>query len=119
MVTVFSSPTAMPSTAAEPADASLRLADQPEITTALSQGGEPIVAKVLGAVCDFCAVAMNKTVGRRDGVAAVYVDLDAKTLSIVMEPGETMPDEEIHKLVKKAGYKVDAIVRGPAVTTGS
>ncbi len=97
---------------------SLQLANTPELTQALTDGGEPIVAKVLGAVCDFCAKAMNKTFGKRDDVAAVYVDLDAKTLNLVMAPGAMMDDETLRKLVKKAGYKVDSIARGDVLTNG-
>lgn len=94
------------------------LASQPELAAALAAGGEPIVAKVLGAVCDFCATAMNKTFGKRDDVAAVYVDLDAKTLNLVLKPDASMDDETLRKAVKKSGYKVDSIARGNAVTTG-
>ena len=93
-------------------DSALILANQPELAAALAAGGEPIVAKVLGAVCDFCAKAMNKTFGKRDDVAAVYVDLDAKTLNLVMKPGATMTDKALRKAVKKSGYKVDTIARG-------
>lgn len=96
-------------------DHGLLLADQAEIRSALNAGGEPIVAKVLGAVCDFCAKAMNKSFGKRDEVAAVYVDLDLKTLSVVLKPGASMSDETVKKIVKKAGYKVDKIARGNAV----
>lgn len=96
-------------------DAALMLAEQPELAAALAAGGEPIVAKVLGAVCDFCAKAMNKTFGKRDDVAAVYVDLDAKTLNLVLKPGATMTDKALQKSVKKSGYKVDTIARGPSV----
>lgn len=96
----------------------LKLANQPELAAALAAGGEPIVAKVLGAVCDFCATAMNKTFGKRDDVAAVYVDLDAKTLNIVLKPNASMDDKTLRKAVKKSGYKVDSIARGRAVTIG-
>ena len=96
----------------------LLLADQPELAAAVANGGEPIVAKVLGAVCDFCATAMNKTLGKRDEVAAVYVDLDSKTLNLVLEPGATMDDETLRKAVKRSGYKVDGIARG-ATLSGS
>ncbi|WP_427449821.1 heavy-metal-associated domain-containing protein [Litorimonas sp. WD9-15] len=99
-------------------EGSLRLADQAELTAAIAAGGEPIVAKVLGAVCDFCAKAMNKTFGKRDDVAAVYVDLDAKTLNLVLKPGATMTDEALRKAVKKSGYKVDSIARGAATISG-
>lgn len=93
----------------------LMLADQPELQAALDAGGEPIVASVLGAVCDFCATAMNKTFGKRDDVAAVYVDLDAKTLNLVLREGAAMDDETLRDVVKKSGYMVDSIARGAAV----
>ena len=98
-------------------ESALRLSDQPELAAALAAGGEPVVAKVLGAVCDFCAKAMNKTFGKRDDVAAVYVDLDAKTLNLVMKPGATMSDKALRKAVKKSGYKVDTIARGTGTLT--
>lgn len=93
----------------------LSLATTPELQAALEAGGQPIVAKVLGAVCDFCAMAMNKTFGKRDDVAATYVDLDAKTLSLVLKPGAELDDETLRKIVKKAGYQVDVIDRNPAL----
>lgn len=91
----------------------------PEIETALSAGGEPAVVDVLGVVCDFCAKAMNKTFGKRDEVAAVYVDLDSKTLNLVFKPSMTLADEVIHSLVKKAGYKAASIRRGDAALKGT
>jgi hypothetical protein len=78
------------SAAPQSAEPLLTLADRPDLSAALSAGGEPVVASVLGAVCDFCAMAMNKTFGKRDEVAAVYVDLDAKTLNLVLKPNATM-----------------------------
>lgn len=96
----------------------LILANQADLTAAVAAGGEPIVAKVLGAVCDFCAKAMNKTFGKRDDVAAVYVDLDAKTLNLVLKPGATMTDDDLRKAVKRSGYKVDTIARGSATIAG-
>jgi len=98
-------------------DAELKLADQPELAAALAAGGEPVVAKVLGAVCDFCAKAMNKTFGKRKDVAAVYVDLDAKTLNLVLKPGAEMSDKTLRKAVKKSGYKVDTVARGSVTIT--
>lgn len=97
--------------------AGLSLATTPELQAALEAGGQPIVAKVLGAVCDFCAMAMNKTFGKRDEVAATHVDLDAKTLSLVLKPGAELDDETLRKVVKKAGYQVDVIDRDPALPT--
>lgn len=88
-----------------------RLSHTAEIDAAIAAGGTPVVVEVLGAVCDFCAKAMNKSFGRRDDVAAVYVDLDEKTLNLVLAPGASMDDDEIRKVVKKSGYKAKDIFR--------
>lgn len=82
-----------------------------KVTAALAAGGAPVVVDVLGVVCDFCATAMNKTFGKRDEVAAVYVDLDKKTLSLVIGEGAALSDKQIEKLAKKAGYRIAAIRR--------
>lgn len=82
-----------------------------DVAAALAAGGAPIVVDVLGVVCDFCATAMNKIFGKRDEVAAVYVDLDKKTLSLVINDGEALTDKQIEKLAKKAGYRIAAIRR--------
>ena len=82
-----------------------------EVAAALAAGGAPVVVDVLGVVCDFCATAMNKIFGKRAEVAAVYVDLDKKTLSLVIGEGEALTDEQIEKLAKKAGYRIAAIRR--------
>ncbi len=86
-----------------------------EVRAAVAGGGDLIVADVLGVVCDFCATAMNKTFGKREEVAAVYVDLDRKTLNLVVKPGATLDDEMIKKLVKKSGYKLKDVRRGVAI----
>lgn len=82
-----------------------------DVAAALAAGGAPVVVDVLGVVCDFCATAMNKIFGKRDEVAAVYVDLDKKTLSLVIGEGEALSDKQIEKLAKKAGYRIAAIRR--------
>ena len=64
-----------------------------------------------GLVCDFCATALKKVFGKQDEVAHSYVDLDTKLLSVVFVDGASMSDEEIRKLVKKAGYKATEIER--------
>jgi len=86
----------------------------PDIDAALAEGGEPIVADVLGVVCDFCATAMNKIFGKREEVAAIYVDLDTKALSIVTYGRGSLSDESISALAEQAGYRVTAVRRGAA-----
>lgn len=82
-----------------------------EISAALANGGAPVVVDVLGVVCDFCATAMNKIFSKRDEVAAIYVDLDKKTLSLVINEGSDLSDKQIEKLAKQAGYRIAAIRR--------
>jgi hypothetical protein len=83
-----------------------------DIESALAQGGEPIVADVLGVVCDFCALAMNKIFSKREEVAAMYVDLDTKALSLVLVPGASMSDQTIADLAVQAGYRIADVRRG-------
>ena len=89
-----------------------------EVAAAIRAGGEPIVVDVLGVVCDFCAMAMNKVFGKRGEVTAVHVDLDKKTLSLVIEKGETLSDKQIENLAKKAGYRIAAIRRNSEALGG-
>ena len=93
-------------------DDPLLLIHTPEIDAALETGGAPVVVKVLGVVCDFCAKAMNKTFGKKDAVLATYVDLDTKTLNLVLVSDDAMSDEQIEKLVVRSGYRAALIDRG-------
>ena len=89
-----------------------------DITAALANGGTPVVVDVLGVVCDFCAVAMNKIFGKREEVSALYVDLDKKTLSLVVNKGASLSDEDIENLAKRAGYRIAAIRRNAEALGG-
>ena len=90
-----------------------------DIESALAAGGVPIVADVLGVVCDFCAMAMNKIFGKREEVAAIYVDLDTKALSLVLVPCASMSDQTIADLAVQAGYRIAEIRRGDAALGGA
>ena len=92
-----------------------RLTITPEIEIALANGGNAVVAEVLGVVCDFCAVAMNKIFGRQEEVAAVYVDLDTKALNLVFKPGASLDDDAIAALAVQAGYRIAAVHRSDAI----
>ena len=101
------------SDATEP-DGQATLTRTDEIDRALAAGGAPIVADVLGVVCDFCAIAMNKIFGDQPEVAAVYVDLDTKALSLVLSPSSSLSDAAIADLAVQAGYRIAAIRRDEA-----
>ena len=101
------------SDATEP-DGQATLTRTDEIDRALAAGGALIVADVLGVVCDFCAIAMNKIFGDQPEVAAVYVDLDTKALSLVLSPSSSLSDAAIADLAVQAGYRIAAIRRDEA-----
>jgi len=64
-----------------------------------------------GLVCDFCTLALNKTFKKRDEVRGTYIDLDTKTLSVALADSQTLDNEAVMSLVKKAGYSVTKIAR--------
>lgn len=87
----------------------------PAMQTALDEGGSLVLVDVLGAVCDFCALAMTRTFERRAEVAAATVDLDAKTLTFVVHEGQTLDDATITDLIRRAGYQANGITRPEAL----
>jgi len=64
-----------------------------------------------GLVCDFCSIALNKTFKKHSAVAATYVDIDAKSMFVVLKDGTNMSDAELTELVINAGYNVAGISR--------
>lgn len=64
-----------------------------------------------GLVCDFCSIALNKTFKKQEAVRGTYVDLDTKTLSIALNDGADIENDQIVELVEKAGYTATKIKR--------
>lgn len=83
----------------------------PELAAAVADGGTLVRADILGMVCDFCAIAMTRTFGRRSEVAAVHIDLDDKTLQLVVRDGQTLDDATITDLVRRSGYQLTGDIR--------
>ena len=73
--------------------------------------GKHIKVHVNGLVCDFCAVAMNKTFMKNEAVTAVDVNLTTKVVRIDLKPGKTIEDAAIKKGIVDAGYEVVSIDR--------
>lgn len=76
-----------------------------------NHGGQHIVVKIDGLVCDFCARSMEKVFGKKDPVETVKVDLTEKTVTISLKKDASLDDAEISKGVLDAGYKVVNISR--------
>lgn len=78
---------------------------------AAAHGGKHVFVTINGLVCDFCARSMEKVFGKKEPVAAVKVDLDAKVVTIDLKDGFKLEDAEIKKGIIDAGYTIVDIKR--------
>ena len=83
-----------------------------EIDSAIANDGKPLVVDVLGVVCDFCAIALTKIFKQQKEVAATHIDLNKKTLSLVLFANSDLTDEKIADLAVQAGYRISGVRRG-------
>jgi copper chaperone CopZ len=72
---------------------------------------ETITANVNGLVCGFCAKSIEKAFGKTASVQSVKVDLDKKTVVIVLKPQAKLLDGAVTRTITDAGYKVVKISR--------
>jgi copper chaperone CopZ len=70
-----------------------------------------IQATIKGTVCGICATAIEKTFRAQPEVKAVDVDLENKLVTVYTNPGLTIDDARIKKLLSSAGYSLVRIVR--------
>ena len=68
-----------------------------------------IYAYVNGLVCDFCARALEKTIGKNDAVKSIKVDLKEKIIIINFNENKKLEDSIIEQLIADAGYSVREI----------
>ncbi|HWR22858.1 MAG TPA: copper ion binding protein [Feifaniaceae bacterium] len=66
---------------------------------------EKAVIKVDGMSCEHCVKTITKAVGALPGIAAVAVDLNAKTVTVDHDPGKTAL-EQIRLEIEDQGYDV-------------
>ncbi len=76
--------------------------------------GEFVTAHVNGLVCDFCAQSIQKVFSKEAAIKGVHVDLSKGEIHISMNPGQTMDDAAIEKLIRKSGYSLTSIDREAA-----
>ena len=70
-----------------------------------------IYAHVNGLVCDFCARALEKTIGKQESVKSINVDLTNKIITINLNEGKKLDDTKITQLIEDSGYSVREIIR--------
>jgi len=80
-----------------------------EPTTQEAAVANTYVATVEGMTCQSgCAPRVQKAIQKLDGVAAVEVDVEAKTATIRMEPGKSISREDCEKALGGSRYTVSA-----------
>lgn len=87
----------------------------PEASAVLpGDAARTITVRVNGMVCDFCARSLTKVLRRDDNVEDVAIDLEDKTVTILLTEDGAMDDEAVTEAVLSAGYDVASIERGAA-----
>ena len=71
-----------------------------------------IYAYVNGLVCEFCARALEKTIGNQDEVENIIVDLRKKVVIVELFDGKNLKEEKLISLINDAGYDVTEIRYG-------
>ena len=71
--------------------------------------GSTVYAYVNGLVCDFCARALEKTIGKQEAVKSIKVDLKDKIITINFIENQILKDNIITQLINDAGYAVRKI----------
>ena len=71
-----------------------------------------IYAYVNGLVCEFCARALEKTIGNQDEVESIKVDLREKVVIVKLFDGKRLDESKLISLINDAGYDVEKIRYG-------
>ena len=81
------------------------------LASSLAAGASTIEMKVYGMVCGFCAQGIEKSLRTNSATADVVVNLENKLVVVSTHDGQDIADEELRKLITKAGYDVKEIAR--------
>ena len=68
-----------------------------------------VYAYVNGLVCDFCARALEMTIGKQNAVKDINVNLKDKVITINFNDNQRLEDNVISQLINDAGYTVREI----------
>ena len=71
-----------------------------------ASGGTVVKLTVDGLVCNFCASNITKTFSKLPEIAAVYVNLAAKTVLLELKVGQKLPEEKAKVIVTEAGFNL-------------
>ena len=81
-------------------------------TTPQASTGETVLINVKGLVCDFCAVGLKKTFGKKTPeVDSIDVSLKEQKVTLYFAKDKTLNDKQISKLITDNGYNIVSIIR--------
>jgi mercuric ion binding protein len=70
---------------------------------------QTIKANVNGMVCAFCAQGIEKKMRALSQTKDVYVNLKQRLVAVEVKDGQTLSNDTVKDIVKKAGYEVTSI----------
>lgn len=70
---------------------------------------QTIKANVNGMVCAFCAQGIEKKMRALSQTKDVYVNLKQRVVAVELKDGQTLSNQTVKDIVKKAGYEVTSI----------
>ena len=70
---------------------------------------QTIKANVNGMVCAFCAQGIEKKMRALSQTKDVYVNLKQRVVAVEVKDGQTITNDTVKDIIKKAGYDVTSI----------
>lgn len=70
---------------------------------------QTIKANVNGMVCAFCAQGIEKKMRALSQTKDVYVNLKQRLVAVEVKDGQTLSNDTVKDIIKKAGYDVTSI----------
>ena len=70
---------------------------------------QTIKANVNGMVCAFCAQGIEKKMRALSQTKDVYVNLKQRLVAVEVKDGQSLSNDKVKDIIKKAGYDVTSI----------
>lgn len=90
---------------------SLLLFALPLLFAGLPVAAETIEMQVHGMVCGFCAQGIEKSLRKHPATQDVVVSLENKLVVVRTADGQDIPDAQLAKAIKDAGYDLKGVTR--------
>ena len=75
----------------------------------MAMATQTIKASVNGMVCAFCAQGIEKKMRALSQTKDVYVNLKQRLVAVEVKDGQTLSNDTVKDIIKKAGYDVTSI----------